>query len=307
MPLITVISLSPAIRCDPQAPLFQWNFDKIMKVWQFPGEERTQFVAGVESRLKASFHLLEGYKLHGTPDKHWKILNDSVLDEAKSRFQQGVIEEEQYLKELRADRLRVLQERSRFRMQHVGVYRDTPVFDGCFGVVSSSRMPSSHLALTHPRFLELTAELSTLFKKGKEINHMINLRRKIALSEQITDSWNARDFSTCWKLARLLACTQRGPRRRGYGQAVLHRPSSEDHRQYFSSPPPVGMLATPQDYDAEFETIQQTAPDPAPLGVNDLVESRQDVVFVFSPSSPQKSSTGMVSAKRSLGNFGIPG
>ena len=239
LPLITVVEQTPACAASLSLPdMVKWDWNSIMQSWQAPGVKRNTFVEKVESTLEALKPDLHKAYEHGTPDHHWQLLGDAVLEVAKNHFTVEVSESEKARRLLSARRVECIKERALLRqssIESLGKFANVPPEE-----LSQQERQDLHLA---------SARLKAATNKCRAMNRLQHVLLRDLTVSNLIEAWNDRHMSECWRHGRYLAAQSRGPKKRRYGLATTCRPTAEEYETFFAAHSSQGgMSAIPQDW-----------------------------------------------------------
>ena len=291
LPLVPIIKQSTSIPIGVFKQYnFPWHRDLIMKAWQdHTSEQRSLFINKVETELEVSRETFDELIHKGTPDVIWSKLNIAVRSVTTEPFSRTSDPDNQTLLVLKQERKHALTERANDKSE-------------VMASIEADLIPFEMQPVSiQQRIFSADQRLKSVTKHLKTLERRIALCKVVQLSEDIADACGARHLSDCWRLARLLARTNRGPKNHRYGMPVSLRPTADEYEAFFSLPGPEGGIAAQRiQWQFEYDDVQQYAIEP-PMPDMNMIHRRKGVPDKSVPSElwallcfPNHSKTGLV-------------
>ncbi len=266
-PLVLIVCQGPAAAAAANAVFLpRWDWNRVMKAWQQPCDDRTHFIENVENDLAEKEQLLEEAKLTGTPDMHWNLLNETVVENFTAIFSADNDPLVKQRKARQKERVTAIKRRAELR---ASLIESVDLEEG----VPLQEQPAE----VRLQLQQVAQQLEDATAGYKKVRSQQAQQRQHQLCSDLEEAWYRRDFSECWKNARYLAKTSRGPKKRRYGLANVYRPSAAEYRSFFALPSSEGgMSAQPIIWQDEYKDIQDSMPVLPPPDLNHVVESFRD-------------------------------
>lgn len=237
------IVVGAALTFAVEAERQRWDRERMMQAWRDP-ELRGPFLADVAAAFRENAPRWARHANDNTPDAAWQHLSEDVAAIAQQHFsvRDGAPEARREL----SQRRRALLKR-RWELRSSSEWTDN--------------MQSALVAVTSALRKETRAEY-----KAKTAQRV----------EQLAMAREAGDFASVHRLARLIAGTGIGIRRRDHRLPPVHQPTQAEWRATLAAAGADGGMRCHfiEDWDSEFREYVSSAPQLAPMSptVADLVD-----------------------------------